>query len=197
MMRSERKTEDRYIETETMENTEKSRKRGEVPRWYKPVLIFLIFVIMGSSGLLIYHGTKGYYPWGTRGDAKFSEGMDDDRILKALQEATDKSSFQFRINSRPVFAGSSAKGPLFIENPKENRFLMRVNIRLKETGETVYKTKAIRPGYGIGSDRLSKKLPAGEHEAVAVITAVDPENGRTAGSAQAKLSLIIKEKGEE
>lgn len=176
---------------------EKSREEMKGPRWYKPALIFLITVIVGSSGLLIYHGTTGYYPWDTRSNTTFTGGMDDGQILKALQEATDKSAFQFRINSRPVFADSSAEGPLFIENPEENRYLMRVTIRLEETGEAVYKTRAIKPGYGIGSDKLSKELPPGEHKAVAIITAMDPETGKTAGSAQAKIRLIIKEKGEE
>lgn len=174
-------------------------KREEIkgPRWYKSAVIFLLIVIAGSSGLLIYHGTTGYYPWDTRSNTTFTGGMDDGQILKALQEATDKSAFQFRINSRPVFADSSAEGALFIENPKENRYLMRVTIRLKESGESVYKTQVIRPGYGIGSDKLSKELPPGEHEAAAIITAMDPETGKTVGSAQAELRLIIKEKRKE
>lgn len=179
------------MEKITMEE-EKERKEMKAPRWYKPLLFLFIFIIAGSSTLLIYHGLTGRYPWKFGNEALLSEGMSDEQIRKALQEATDRSAFRFRINSRPVFMGSDGEGALFIENPKENRYLMQVTIRLKESGEVIYETKAIRPGEGIGSDRLFKKLKPGEYDALAHITAVDPVSGGIEGSAQAQMKLTIK-----
>lgn len=183
------------MEKTTIEE-EKKKEAGILP-WYRPLLFFLIFIILGSSGLLIYHGVTGYYPWDKRSNSILSAGMSDDQTVRALQEATDRSAFTFRINSRPEFADSTAAGPLFIENPDTNRYLMRVTIQLYETGEVIYKTAAIKPGQGIGQDKLLKHLKPGEHKALAVIMALNPDTGETAGSAQAEMKLIIKRKGEE
>lgn len=118
------------------------------------------------------------------------EGLSRDERLEKMQEAADHSSFAFRINGNMKFETGKSKGVLFIENPEENSCLLKVKIILDRDGRTLYETGFLKPGTGIGKDRLAEELPQGEYEASAVITAYNGMEEET-GKAQAGIHITV------
>lgn len=117
-------------------------------------------------------------------------GLSGKERMKLMQKAADESRFSFRINGRLSFERGNAKGILFIENPKENTSLLKVKITLDQDGRVLYQTGYMKPGTGIGKDRLKEALPKGEYEATAHFTAFDDERRET-GKAQAGIHITI------
>ena len=118
-------------------------------------------------------------------------GLSEKERMKRMQKAADESRFSFRINGNMSFESGKSKGILFIENPKENNRLLKVKITLDEDGRVLYKTGYMKPGTGIGKDRLKEALPKGEYEATAYFTAFDNSRKET-GKAQAGIHITIR-----
>lgn len=118
-------------------------------------------------------------------------GLSEKERLRRMQKAANDSRFTFRINGNISFETGTSKGVLFIENPKENTCLLKVKLTLDQDGKVLYKTGYLKPGYGIGKDRLREDLPKGEYEATAQFTAYDLSREET-GKAQAGIRITIR-----
>ena len=118
-------------------------------------------------------------------------GLSEKERLRLMQGTADKSRFAFRINGNMKFETGSSKGVLFIENPKENSCLLKVKLTLDDNGKVLYETGYLKPGTGIGKDRLKEVLPKGEYEATAVLTAYDNGKKET-GQAQAGIHITVR-----
>lgn len=118
-------------------------------------------------------------------------GLTQKERLRRMQSEADKSRFSFHINGNMRFETGSSKGVMFIENPKKNTCLLKVRITLNADERVLYETKYLKPGYGIGKDRLKEVLPKGEYEATALLTAYD-ENRTETGKAEAGIHITIR-----
>lgn len=118
-------------------------------------------------------------------------GLSGKERLRLMQKAADDSRFSFRINGNMSFETGSSKGVLFLENPKENTCLLKVKITLDQDGKVLYETGYLKPGTGIGRDRLKEALPKGEYKATARLTAYT-ESQKKIGKALAGIHITIR-----
>ena len=109
-----------------------------------------------------------------------------------LDRIVEEGMFGISIASVIEFDDGAAPGTAYLENVPGNRYLMQVAITLDDTGETVYESKAIKPGSYIESITLSADLDAGTYPATAMFTALDAESHDDVGKAAAKVTLIVK-----
>lgn len=117
-------------------------------------------------------------------------GLSEKERLRRMQKAADDSRFTFRINGNMRFETGTAQGVLFIENPKENTCFLKVKLLLEEDRRILYETGYLKPGTGIGKDRLKEALPKGEYEATAQINAYD-RSRKEIGKARAGIHITI------
>ncbi len=101
-----------------------------------------------------------------------------------------EESIRIQINSQPVFETGESEGNLYIGNPEPNQYDMEVIITLEQTGDEIYNSGYIPPGYYIDNDRLDVVLEAGEHAAVAAITYYT-EAGAVQSRTNVKLTIIV------
>lgn len=120
--------------------------------------------------------------------------LSDEEIKAELNKIIEEGMFRISI-AATIVGVEDGKAELRIENNAANRYLMRVNLYLDDTGEEIYATDLIDPGYYIPSAELSKPLTAGEYAATAIFTALYPDTGEIVGTAGANVKLIIFPKG--
>lgn len=112
-------------------------------------------------------------------------------------EIDGNSDFPYRINSKIYYPKADSKGNVLILNPETNEYLLKVDIILPSTKESLYYTGVISPGTSIETAHLSaagQKLPDGEYECVAEISAVDPETMTRVASENKKVFIYIGQK---
>ncbi|MEG0257447.1 MAG: hypothetical protein RR632_04035 [Christensenella sp.] len=170
------------------QQTEKTKKSA------KPIIIILVAVIIVLAAVLILWmngviGGKAAFVVDDKAGAISDMAPED--IAAKLQKDVDESEFSFRINSAPEFENGTAEGNLMIENPTYNTFLMKVEIKLDATGDTVYTTDILNPGTSIALDVLDKELKAGEYPATAGIYAYDPTTEELVGQTAAGIVITV------
>ena len=77
-------------------------------------------------------------------------------------------------------------------NPKGNPCYFTFEIVLKDTGESLYKSKLVPPGKAITEITMSKALSAGQYEATIKIATTSLEDGSAMNGANVETVLIVK-----
>lgn len=76
-------------------------------------------------------------------------------------------------------------------NPEGNPCYFTFELVLKDSGETLYKSKMVPPGKAITKITLSRALPAGEYNATIKITTASLENGGAMNGANVETVLKV------
>lgn len=98
----------------------------------------------------------------------------------------------FRISiASNIIAIEDGLADVRIENNLQNRYVMQVTIALDETGEEIYRTGLIDPGYYIQQAEFSKHLDPGEYDATAVFTALYPDTEEIVGTVGANVKIHV------
>lgn len=182
------------------ENSVKTDHKGNC--WQEVIIIILAILLVISLSLLVVNKYVLVSGNGSEqiivipeATGEVFDGMlpsdNPDDILKMLQEKVDENQFAFRINANPVFTTDCKSGNLRIENPARNRYGMVVELKLDETGESLYSSPFIAPNQYVESVGLSRQLPAGSHTATAYFTAIHPETDAYMGEVAAEIKLTI------
>lgn len=154
----------------------------------------LIVAVAAAGALLLWLGvTQAAKPsFAVDDKAGAVSSLSPEDLQAELQKGVDESTFSFRINSVPEFDDGQSQGNLMIENPTYNTYLMKVQITLNDTGQTVYETDLLKPGTAIALDSLDVPLEKGEYPATAMITAYDADTNGEIGKTAAGLTITIK-----
>ncbi len=165
----------------------------------KRLIALLILIIIVLIALFFWRGCgdeeETAAPYETEVAAKLGQldGKTEAEIQEELNRVVEEGMFHISINPEPIFANGTAEGNLEIENVPNNLYLMRVEIILDDTGETIYSTKYIEPNMHIQSAALDVELEAGEYPATAVFYAYDQETLTEMGNVSCQLTIYILE----
>lgn len=187
---SSRKTDD--VLDAKLEHAKRAAKKSRTRNIVIGVIVVLVlagavfaawfFLNPDNSGLFDPNAQAGQAPYKTQ-----------EEIQEELNRQVEEGMFNISIASVIQFENGTAPGKAYIENVPGNHYAMQVTITLDDTGETVYETKAIKPGNYIEDITLTKDLDAGAHEATATFTALDSESLEEVGKAAAKINLNVLE----
>ena len=117
--------------------------------------------------------------------------MTEEEIQAELNRVVEEGMFNISIASAIVFESPTGEGEARIENVAANRYHMQVDIILDETGETVYTSKLIKPGFAVEKITLDKPLEPGEYHATAVFSAITQDELALFGQAAAEIRLCV------
>ena len=87
--------------------------------------------------------------------------------------------------------GHPEDAELRVENIPANHHLMSVTLIRDDTGEVLYASGLIEPGYHIQAVPLETVLPGGSYTATALFTAYDLETEQPAGQAAARVRITV------
>lgn len=155
--------------------------------------VLLLALLIGLIAMTVIGMNRDYerYEFDTDAMAGRIQMMTEEEIQAELNRVVEEGMFNISIASAIVFDSPTAKGEARIENIAANNYHMKVEIRLDETGETVYESRLIQPGYSIEKIALNKRLEPGEYQATATFSAITKEEMQLFGQAGAQIKLYI------
>ena len=119
------------------------------------------------------------------------EGKSPEEVQAELDKIVEEGMFNISINSTVTMATGSDEAELRIENIEANHHLMSVEITLDDTGQVLYTSGLIEPGYHIQSVPFAVVLAKGSYPATALFTAYDMETEAPVGQAAARISITV------
>lgn len=175
-----------------------SKKRKNTNKWIVLLIILLLLLILLLGAVVFYfvavQPTMQKQVTGGQREAAALQGslniMTEEEIQEALNNTVEEGMFRISIASN-IIAIEDGMAEIRIENNLQNRYIMQVTLTLDETGEEIYRTGLIDPGYYIQSAKFDKHLDPGEYEATAVFTALYPDNENIVGTVGANVKIHV------
>ncbi len=150
---------------------EKQNKKNEKGK--QQLIIVILLALLALGGGMYYQLTKEEPLDRLARDALALGGMlpgkTAEEISDLLNEKVEEGMVHIGISAEPVFEQNGKKGRLGLENIEANRYSFRVTVTLDDSGEVLYESGMIDPGYYIEFIELNRKLQAGDYPATATI----------------------------
>lgn len=159
---------DRMEENKT---TLKGKKSEKKTAW---LLVLLLLLLLGVCTGVIYRLTRPEDKSRLARDELALGGMLPGKTPEEIDELLNAKVAEGMVNigiaAEPIFEENGKKGRIGIENIKANRYSFQVTVIQDETGDMLYESGIIDPGYYIEYISLNKKLQAGDYPATAVFS---------------------------
>lgn len=169
-----------------MDIEEKKDKKIDKKQKKKFFCIFLIILLLGIFYLLkksdILTGTLS-------NDAVIGmlPGTSKEELLAEMQKEVNSSQFKFEINSDVTLKDNIMN--LELQNPPSNFFNMKVEIKLTDTNNTIYKSDLIEPNQYIKDAKVKKNIAKGKYDAIAYLTAYNPKTKQVEGKVEVEIVI--------
>ena len=162
-------------------------------------LIVLLLLIVGVVTLALnWNHWFGSAPDGPSlsqtGDLDIDPGADDWNGEKLPDKTDDAPAAGIKIPGYPSITLPKDQETVNVAllNPEGNPCYFTFELVLKDTGESLYKSKLVPPGQAITEITMTKALSAGEYNATIKITTTSLADGSAMNGANVETVLIIK-----
>lgn len=120
-------------------------------------------------------------------------GKTEEQIVADLNKTVAEGMMNISIASTIAFdQGDGVTGRARIENIQANHFDQKVVLSLDDTGEVIWESGAIAPGYSIDEITANRALEPGAYDATATFSGFDPEtHEETGGKLAAQVKLAV------
>ena len=179
-----------------------SKNDSQIVISQKTLIISLIVLLLFFVGIvtLALNGNHwfGDVPDGPSssqtGDLDIDPGADDWDGEKLPDKTDDAPAAGIKIPGYPSITLPKDQKTVNVAllNPEGNPCYFTFEIVLKDTGESLYKSKLVPPGKAITEITMSKALSAGQYEATIKITTTSLEDGSAMNGANVETVLIVK-----
>ncbi|WP_159723056.1 hypothetical protein [Enterococcus sp. CSURQ0835] len=159
-------------------------------------VIIGLLILIGAGAALFFHSQKTVSPrMVVSGDflppEKDAQKIKPADLQKFAQTKVDKSKFNMIIAPTGKIDQTTENAELPIQNPKENAYPVSVDLKDDATGDVVYTTGAIQPGYEVRTFHLEKNLTPGSHQMTAEFNIYDPATKERRGQVSAEVLLAV------
>lgn len=170
------------------DNASDSKEKKKKRRRRIIVIVLVVLLLAAAVAAWFFLQPKGNDRAGRLGQL---DGKSTEEIQAELNRIVDEGMFSISVASYVEFENGESEGELKIENVPGNRYLMQVEIKRDDTGETVYKSGILDPNFHIQSDKLSTDLDPGTYQCTASFKALDPETEEEVGTTAAQMTIAV------
>ena len=161
-------------EKELLEEKELPEEKGLKKKYLLWLIIILLLVLVGIAAGIFYrvlqNDDKGRLVRDEMALGGMLSGKSEQEVSELLNAKIEEGMVDIGIAAEPVFEQNGKKGRLGIENIAANHYYFQVMLKLDETGEVLYESGLIAPGYYMEYVELNQRLKAGDYPATAVVS---------------------------
>lgn len=148
------------------------KKKQEKKNHIQMLIIVMLLLLLGLGTGMFYFTVQSSQKGRLARDELALGGMlpgkTQEEIGELLNSKVEEGMVDIGIAAEPIFEQNGKKGRIGIENIAGNHYSFQVSVKLDDTGEVVYKSGLIDPGYYVEFIELNQKIKAGDYEATAI-----------------------------
>lgn len=180
-----------------VKKTSSKKKQAEVQKKRKKIIAAVVVLLLLIGGGVTYkYLTSNNGAELTAGDflpeGKDAKEMSEKELAEAAQKAVDESQFTLSILPEASFPDGKSKGNIYIRNEVQNAYPISVEVVDNESGDVIYESGAIQPGFEITEGTLSKDLDKGKYNCTAKVSIYDPKTKKYKGQTAAEMEVEVK-----
>ena len=161
------------------------------------IIILLLALVVALAAVFILMGNRGSTPtptYPTWEGLEIDPNAGDWNGQKLPDKTDDAPAAGIKIPGYPSITLPKDQKTVNVAlvNPEGNPCYFTFEIVLKETGESLYKSKLVPPGKAITEITMSKALSAGQYNATIKISTTSLEDGSAMNGANVETVLIVK-----
>ncbi|UYT09866.1 hypothetical protein [Lactococcus garvieae] len=126
-------------------------------------------------------------------DAKDAKEISDKERKEVQKKEVDSSKFTLSIYPEATFKNGKSTGELYIRNEISNAYPIAVQLIENQSGDIIYESGAIQPGYEVTEGKLLKDLKKGNYKCTAEVSIFDSETDKYKGQTAAEVNVEVKE----
>lgn len=174
----------------------RENKGEKKPRWRLLLPALCLLVLLLAAGVFWWSSQSAMdkttkYWFDKAAQSGTLTGTTPKDVQGVLDTIVEEGMFNVSVNSQVVFENSREPGSLGLENISANRYYCRVILVRNDNGETIYKSKGIKPGQYLDEITLSKNLEAGTYPCTARVIATDPETLDDVGQVDVQVEVVV------
>lgn len=148
----------------------KKKRRGVITAIAIIVIIILLLYLRACGGTQ----SNGGLELGVIDSGALSTEADKERLQQTLNQQVEEGMVGLFMNTA-IDVEQDGYANWLIQNIEQNKFSQQVTVLKKETGEILYESPVIDPGYKVETDKVQKTLDAGTYDCLARFTIMDTE----------------------
>lgn len=174
------------VETCEIEVTVKNRKN------FFLLLLTLLALIALAGGLWWYNSRPNIVASGL--PTATTEKMSPVALKKYAQKAVDQSNVTVQVYPHIYIKGDGQNGKMYVQNIPVNKTGQVATLKDKTTGEVLYTSELLKPGYQVSKVNLKKKLSKGDHQGLVTLTFYDLKEEKQVGKANVAVTIHVGDK---
>ena len=163
------------------------------------VIVLIVFLLLIAGSVTLALGWNSWFGEGgpsssQNGDLEIDENAGDWNGGELPDKTDDAPSVGIKIPGYPSITLPKDQKTVHVAlvNPEGNPCYFTFELVLKDTGESLYKSKLVPPGKAITEITMSKALSAGQYNATIKISTTSLEDGSAMNGANVETVLIVK-----
>lgn len=174
-------------------STKKQQGLNKKKKQIIAAVVLLLLMVGGGIAYKVMNQPSGELIGGNfLPEGKDAKQMSKEELAKAAQKAVDESEFTLSILPEAEFPNGKSEGSIYIKNEAHNAFPISVEVVENETGDVIYESGGIEPGYEITSGTLKKNLAKGKYNCTAKVSIYDPKTKELKGETAAEMEVDVK-----
>ena len=166
----------------TVEMVVKSRKKT----WFSLLSMIVLAALLSGLWLFVQQNS----PQVTSGLPRMAtEKMTDVELKKYANKKVDESNVTINAYSKIKIENDGRTGKMWVQNLPVNKTGQVVTLKDRKTGEILFTSDLLRPGYQVTSIILNKKLSEGTHKGLITLSFYDLKEEKLVG--QTDIEAVI------
>lgn len=172
-------------EREELEVTVKVRNQKKILFYLLSLLALLALV----GGIWWYNSRPTNVASGLPSVA--TEKMSPVELKKYAEKEVDKSNVTVQVYPRISVQEDGQTAKMYVQNVPSNETGQVAVLKDKETGEVLYSSDLLKPGYQVSDIQLNKKLSKGKHQGIVTLTFYDLKEEKQVGKTNVAVTINV------
>ncbi len=120
-----------------------------------------------------------------------TEKMSEVALKKYAEKQVDKSNVTIQVFPNISINSDGKSGKMYIQNIPTNKTAQVATLKDKKTGEILYTSELLKPGYQVSKILLNKQLSKGQYEGIVTLTFYDLKKEKQVGRANVSVNISV------
>ena len=169
----------------------KPEKEQDPKKKKRRLLLLLLLLLLLAVGGGLWYKLSQPTPVVSGLPSEVTEKMTDDELKKYADMKVDSSNVTIQVYPKVDIESDGVTGTMFAQNLPTNETGQTITLKDEATGDILYESGLLKPGYQVSKITLNKALSSGTHKGLVTVTFYDLKEERLVGQTNVAVTITV------